>query len=101
MPKVTGRILKAEDVNLQGQFLLDVPQARPTLSRGKTAASATPQVRIVENHPDFAVIEIVCCCGARTSVKCEYGAGQPAAEASGPPLQNGAEVSGQKSDHAK
>jgi len=102
MPKAAGCILKAEDVDLQGQFILDVPQARPTLSGVKATTSAAPQVRIVESHPDFAVIEIVCCCGARASVKCEYAVGQPAAEGSGPPLQNGAnEASDQKSDQTK
>ncbi len=102
MPKVTGRILKSEDVDFQGQFLLDVPQARQNLSEGKATASATPQVRIVENHPDFAVIEIVCCCGARASVRCEYAAGRPAVENSVPPLQNGAnEIPGRKTDQTK
>jgi len=102
MPKVAGCILKAEDVDLQGQFLLDVPQASPTLSGVKATASAPPQVRIIENHPDFAVIEIVCCCGARASVKCEYAAGQPVAEDSGPPLQNGAnKTPDRKTDQTK
>lgn len=102
MPKVAGCILKAEDVDLQGQFLLDVPQARPTLSGVKAAASAPPQVRLVENHPDFAVIEIVCCCGARASVKCEYAASQPVAEDSVPHLRNSAnKAPDQKSDQAK
>lgn len=71
MPEVTGYILKADQVELQGQFHLDIGQAGPSSPK-----LITPQARIVENHPEFAVMEITCCCGAKTYLKCEYATGQ-------------------------
>jgi hypothetical protein len=26
----------------------------------------------VENHPEYALIEVICGCGTKTLVKCEY-----------------------------
>ena len=72
MGKATGRILKSNDVKLEGQIRLDVRQTVPNSANGKNAASFTPQVCIVENHPEFAVIEVTCGCGAKTHIRCEY-----------------------------
>ena len=72
MQKATGRILKSDEVTLEGRLQLDVPNIQPNLPRGASAAPVTPQTRMVENHPEFAVIEIICSCGRRTYLKCEY-----------------------------
>lgn len=73
-----GHILKSKDVRLEGRFSLDASQT-VTDSKNKTnTASTAPQVRIVENHPEFAVIEITCSCGAKTHVRCEYTGAKPA-----------------------
>jgi len=72
MEKTAGRILKAGNVKLEGQFHLDLVQAGPSLPKQKETVSTTPTARIVENHPEFAVVEITCSCGARTHLKCEY-----------------------------
>jgi len=72
MVKTAGRILKSEDCKLEGQFHLDATQAGLGLRRQKIAASSAPQVRMLENTPEYAVIEITCSCGARISVRCEY-----------------------------
>ncbi len=71
MGRTLGRILKADNVKLEGQVHLDVVQV-PAGPKGGNAVSATPQVRIVENHPEFAVMEITCFCGAKTHLRCEY-----------------------------
>ncbi len=72
MESQIGHILKSNDVKLEGQFRLDAGQS-PTGSANKTNVTSTPaQARIVENHPEFAVIEIICGCGAKTHIKCEY-----------------------------
>jgi hypothetical protein len=88
MPKAPGHILKSEDVKLEGRFRLDVAQLQsPTGGpKEKSPPVAAPQVRIVENHPEFADIEITCSCGIKTHLKCEY-AGTQAPE--GPKTQNG------------
>lgn len=82
MPKASGQILKGDEVKLEGQFRLDVAQAQyPTGgTRQKCQAMAAPQVRIVENHPQFALIETTCSCGTKTLVKCEYADTQPPQE---------------------
>jgi len=70
MAEAVGRILKSEEVKLEGRIQLNA--ARP---RSSTRPRRAAQARIVENHPEFAIIEITCCCGARTYLRCEY-AGQ-------------------------
>jgi len=74
MPKLAGRILKADDIKLEGQFHLDIAQTRPGLQKGNSAVLSTPQAVIVENHPEFAVIEVTCCCGSKTHIRCDYAA---------------------------
>jgi len=88
MTKTTKRILKSDNVKLEGQFHLDLAQAESAEDGRKqtSAASAAPQARIVENHPEFAVIEVICSCGAGTHLRCEY-AGVQAPE--GSQTQNG------------
>lgn len=72
MEKTAGRILKAEEVKLQGQYHLDIAQpSRNSAGTGKVV-SGVPQVRIVENGAGYAVLEITCRCGTKTHVRCEY-----------------------------
>ena len=72
MIRRAGRILKSNDVKLEGQFHLDAANAGSDLPKQKIGASSAPQVRILENHPEYAVIEVTCSCGTRMSLKCEY-----------------------------
>lgn len=76
MIKAAGRILKSNDVKLEGQFHLDIAHAGSNLPKQQVAGSSAPQVRILENHPEYAVIEVTCSCGTKMSLKCEY-AGAP------------------------
>ena len=76
MRKTAGRILKSGDVILEGQFLLEVPQAVSGLPKQQGAAGAAPQVRILENHPEYAVIEVICSCGTGMCLRCEYDGAQ-------------------------
>jgi len=80
MAKTAGRILKSDKVRFGGQFHLDVAQAAKGVPKQQGPASATPQVRIVENHPEFAVIEVICSCGAGTYLRCEYAGAETPAE---------------------
>ncbi len=101
MPKTTKRILKSDDVKLEGQFHLDLAQAGSAKNGPKqiSATSAAPQTRIVENHPEFAVIEVICSCGTGTHLRCEY-AGVQAPE--GSQTQNSTlETSNEVPDQAK
>lgn len=77
MPKPTGRILKSDNVKLEGLVHLDAAQPGISAAQKRTAALAAPQARIVENQSEFAVIEITCCCGAKMHLRCEYGGAEP------------------------
>jgi len=72
MEKTTGRILKGGDVKLEGTFCLDAGQPAPASAKERNTASVPVQARIVENQPQFAIIEIICSCGTKTHIKCEY-----------------------------
>ena len=76
MEKTARHVIKGNDVKLEGQVRLDVGQGDPSLANEKNATSSLAQVRIVENHPEFAVLEVACGCGAKTHIKCEYSDAQ-------------------------
>ncbi|MBA7687909.1 hypothetical protein ES703_96383 [subsurface metagenome] len=100
MAKAAGHILKRNNVKLGDRFQLDTGEVVPGSAKGKDVVSATPQVSIVENQPEFAVIEITCSCGTKTYVRCEYTAAKSPAE--DPQTQNGApENLNQESDQTK
>jgi hypothetical protein len=82
MAKAAGRILKGNNVKLGDRFQLDTSEVAPTPTKGKDVASATPQVSIVENQPEFVVMEVTCSCGTKTYVRCEYAAAEYPAEGS-------------------
>jgi hypothetical protein len=88
MPKTAGHILKSDEVKLEGQFRLDVAQVQSQTGGPKEQSPAlpAPQVRIVENHTEFADIEITCSCGIKTHLKCEYAGTQVTEESK---AQNG------------
>jgi hypothetical protein len=72
MVKTAGRILKSNDVKFEGRFHLDLAQVGSDLSKHQAVVSTEPQVRVLENHPEYAVIEVTCCCGRKISLKCDY-----------------------------
>ena len=73
MEKTAGRILKAEEVNLQGQYHFDAGGTSQNPANASKTVSRAPQVRIVENNPEYAIVEITCSCGVKTQVQCDYG----------------------------
>jgi hypothetical protein len=78
MSKATGLIIKADNVRLQGRIQLGAA-GKTILPKGKNAALTPSQAHIVETSAEYAVIEIICSCGAKTYVKCEYASAQPPA----------------------
>ena len=75
MLKTTRRILKADEVAFRDPYHLDLdPRASPA---GPEASAATgPSVRIAQNHPQYAIIEVTCACGKTTYIRCEYDTGK-------------------------
>lgn len=76
MAKTTGHILKADDVKLEGQLHLDLWNTPAGPTKEKSAGAFAPQARITENQQGFAVVEVTCCCGKKTYLRCEYGDSQ-------------------------
>ena len=72
MTKAARRIIKKSNVKLEGKFTLDIAQPEPDQPKQPGTALAEPRVRIVENQPEFAVIEITCSCGTGMYLRCEY-----------------------------
>lgn len=72
MEKTAGGVLKAEEVKLQGQYHFDVGGASQDAGGVSKPVSGGPQVRIVENNGEYAVMEITCACGTKTQVRCDY-----------------------------
>ncbi len=74
MEKKTGQVLKSDKIKLEGQFHLNASQAQSQSNkpRQNNPTRATPQVRILENNPEYAVISITCSCGTETSIRCDY-----------------------------
>jgi hypothetical protein len=72
----SARIIKGSNVKLEGTFRLDTgmsksPAAKESSAPGTQAAPAV-QAKIIESNPQYAVIEVVCSCGTRTQIRCEY-----------------------------
>jgi hypothetical protein len=86
MLRTTGRVLKAREVQWQGALQLDLdPKAAP--SPGAVPHTSVPaRIRITENHPQFALVEVTCSCGKTMLVRCEY----PGLEGSPTPAETGA-----------
>jgi len=67
-----GRILKSKDVKMEGCFHLDIDQNMPNSANKKNITLAPARVNVVENHPEFAIMEVVCGCGEKIHIRCEY-----------------------------
>jgi len=98
MDRAAASILKAGSVQVEGQVQLEIGPAQSLQKPGNKNLSA-PQARIVESQPDFAVIEIICRCGTKTHLRCEYAPGQSAAQA--PEPENNPEPSASESNQKR
>jgi hypothetical protein len=70
MTPTQTRILKDSDVDIDGTLQLNIGTAQP--SAPQPAPTAAPQVRIAENTPGYALIEVTCSCGCSIPIKCDY-----------------------------
>ena len=74
----SGQILSSKDVVFDGQYYLDPARIMTgkikTQKRDPLADSA--RVCILENHPEYAIIEVTCTCGVRMCLRCDYACAQ-------------------------
>ena len=76
MEKVARGVLKGNDVKQEGRFHLDLGRDVTNLTDNKSKNLAPAQVCIVENHPEFVVLEVICGCGEKNHIRCEYSDAQ-------------------------
>ncbi len=72
MEETPGHVLKSNDVKVDGCFRLEADQSVARQAKPGNATLAQAQVVVVENHPEFAVMEVTCRCGDKTRIRCEY-----------------------------
>ncbi len=78
MQGTTGRILRSQDVKLEGQLQLELNQRKTAANsnrhppRNGNTNAVPPEVTIVENNPDFTVLRINCACGQQAYIRCEH-----------------------------
>ena len=72
MGKTVGRIIRKGDVKVEGVFQLGTTRSATSNSNARVTHSVKPSASVIETNPEFAIIEITCSCGTKTSVKCEY-----------------------------
>jgi hypothetical protein len=70
--KAERHVLKAAEVSPGGPFQLSIDPAAMADGGASRPPSAASNVRIVESHPEYAVIEVTCPCGRTTHVRCDY-----------------------------
>jgi len=80
MQKSKEKILKANDVEISGCLKLENTTQEPAPSAAGGTAVTQPKAAVVENTQDFVVIEVVCACGRKTRIKCDYAATAQSAE---------------------
>ena len=72
MGKTVGRILRGDDIKVEGTFQLGVMQSGVGSPPAAVVHSVEPGAFVIETNPEFTIIEVTCSCGTKTSVKCEY-----------------------------
>ena len=68
MVQITGRILKADDVNMEGKFNLGNSDSSGCIK----TPEQTSQARIIENDENHIIIQINCSCGREILLRGEY-----------------------------
>ena len=74
MLKTPRRILKADQVTFDDPLPLGFDTPVQAAGVASACTCSGPSVRIVQNHPQYAIIEVTCTCGETTYIRCEYAA---------------------------
>jgi hypothetical protein len=73
MMQTTNRVLKSDEVEIDGRCHLDIGHSVSSAQPGKNNNSVAARARIFDNNNEYAMIELICSCGKKTLVRCEYG----------------------------
>ena len=66
-----GRILRSEDIQLAEPLALN-DSMRPVSQTPASQDNDQAEVRMIEEHPDYVIIEVVCSCGKKMQIRCNY-----------------------------
>jgi len=66
-----AHILRGDEVEIDGHYDLAAGISTSDTAVGGQLDS-TDQVRIVENCPQYTIIEITCACGKTSYIRCEH-----------------------------
>jgi hypothetical protein len=72
MVQTPSRILKSNDVEVEGLLHLDFGHSAASAKNTRNTAGAS-LVRMLENQNEYAVMEVTCPCGRKTIIRCDYG----------------------------
>lgn len=82
MTNRTVKVVKKNQVQISGSVCLTpsvtagVPRLKPLQSNTTQADMQTAQVpqeaRIIESNNEYAIIEVICSCGTKSHIQCNY-----------------------------
>ena len=69
-----GHVLKANRVRLEEPLRLSIDGTETPGRAGSCQSGTQSRVRVAQNNPEFAVLEVTCACGKVIHVRCDYAA---------------------------
>lgn len=72
MKQTTGKILKSDQVNIEGKYKLELSHGNHCSSESMNTTLKQPHVKIIENNDGYIVIQVICSCGEQINLKGEY-----------------------------
>jgi len=72
MKQTTGRILKSNQIHVEGKCQLGLSQAGHSSHENMNTTLQEPKVRIIENNEGYVVIQVICSCGEQINLKADY-----------------------------
>jgi hypothetical protein len=72
MTQTINRVLKSDEVEIDGSCHLDIGRPVSPTQPSKNNNSVAAKVRILDNTNEYALIEFICSCGKKTIARCEY-----------------------------
>ncbi len=78
MSQKCARVVKSDQIEMNGTAYIEAGIG--TVGRSPLRPSETPaggqvvqQARVIESNENYAILELVCSCGSKSRVQCNYG----------------------------
>ena len=73
MMQTMNRVLKSDEVEIDGKCHLEISRSASSVQSVKSNNGVPAKARMLDNTNEYALIELICSCGKKTLVRCEYG----------------------------